>query len=259
MAQDPGAQRRAEAAALRAQAEKAAARDKRIKLLGSVAVAVVVVGIVLAGYLGAQASKAPEVKADPNAAAPAGTLPDSYGWPIKAVDASKSTLVIYEDPQCPICKQFEDEFGAGIRGLVDAGRINLVYQMAHFIDNGYPESKQSSRRSIAGLGCAIDQGVGLAYHDQIYANQPEVEGQGWTDANLKGFATTAGLSGAKLDAFNACFDAKTYLGWADNQNQYFSDQGIGGTPTLILDGQKVADEAFASSAAMVEYLSKNAK
>lgn len=259
MAQDSGSQRRAEAAALRAEAEKAAARDKRIKVLGGVAVAVVAVGIVLAGYLGAQASKPKPIQADPTAARPAGTLADTYGWPIQPVDSAKSTLVIYEDPQCPICKLFEKQFSSDVRKLVTDGKINLVYQMATFIDVNLPQSNHASRRAIAGLGCAIDAGKGLEYHDLVYANQPATEGAGYSDALLKKLGKQAGITGDALTTFNSCFDEGKYLGWADNLNQQFQDKGIQGTPTLVLDGTTVPDTALTDNATLVAYLTKHAK
>lgn len=256
MAQDSGAQRRSEAAALKADAAKAAERDRRIKLLGGLGVIVVVFGIVLAGYLGAKSS---QPSADPTAKLPAGALSDTYGFPVAPVDDAKSTLVIYEDPQCPICKLFEEQYGPGIRQLVESGTINLVYQMATFIDDNLPQSQQASRRASAAIGCALDAGIGIQYHDIVFANQPEVEGDGWTDQTLRAFGEAAGLSGTKLDTFNQCVDDGTYLGWADNANQYFRDQQIPGTPNLVLDGTTVPDSAMSTLGDLVDYITKNAK
>jgi len=255
MAQDSGAQRRTEAAALKAQADKQAARDKRTKWLGGIAVAAVAIGIVAAGYLGA---KSAEPSADANAKSPKGVT-STYGLPMRPIDSAKSTLVIYEDPQCPICKLFEQQYGEGVRALVTSGKINLVYQMATFIDDNLPQSNQASRRSIAGLGCAVDQGKGIEYHDLIFANQPATEGDGFTDELLRELGSTVGLKGAKLNSFQSCFDDGTYLGWADNANQYFRDQGIPGTPNLVLDGTTVPDSAMSTIDDLVAYINKNAK
>ena len=120
MAQDSGAQRRAEAAALKAQADKQAARDKRVKIFGGIAVALVAVGIVFAGYLGAKSAKPSTPTADPNAKSPIGVT-STYGLPVLANKTAKSTLVIYEDPQCPICKLFEAQYAKTIRGLATSG------------------------------------------------------------------------------------------------------------------------------------------
>ena len=258
MAQDSGAQRRAEAAALKAEADKQASRDKRVKVLGGIAVAVVAVGIVFAGYLGAQSAKPSTPTADPSAKSPTGVT-STYGFPVAPVDSAKSTLVIFEDPQCPICKLFEEQFASSIRSLVTAGKLNLVYQMATFIDDNLPQSKQASRRAIAALGCAIDQGKGLEYHDLVYANQPATEGDGYSDELLRKLGGTAGLTGKKLTAFQKCFDDGSYLGWADNANQYFRDENIPGTPNLVLDGTTIPDTEMASVDTLMAYLNKNLK
>lgn len=258
MAQDPGAQRRAEAAALKAQADKQAARDKRVKLFGGIAVAVVAIGIVTAGYLGAKSATPSTPSADPNAKSPLG-ITKTYGMPYQPVDAARSTLVIYEDPQCPICKLFEQQYGAGIRALVTGGKINLVYQMASFIDDNLPQSNHASRRAVAALGCAVDQGKSIEYHDLIYANQPATEGDGYSDALLRELGSTAGLTGTKLKTFQSCFDDGTYLGWADNANQYFRDQKIPGTPNLVLDGTTIPDSAMSTIKDLTAYINNNAK
>lgn len=258
MAQDSGAQRRAEAASLKAQADKQASRDKRVKLFGGLAVGAVAVGIVLAGYFGAKSAQPTTPTADPDAKSPLGVT-STYGLPLAPVDSAKSTLVIYEDPQCPICKLFEQQFASSLRALVTNGKINLVYQMATFIDDNLPQSDQASRRSIAGLGCAVDQGKGVEYHDLVFANQPATEGDGFSDELLRKLGETAGLTGAKLTSFQKCFDDGTYLGWADNANQYFRDQNIPGTPNLVLDGTTIPDTAITTVATLTDYITKNAK
>ncbi len=256
MAKTEGGDRRTQAAAARAQAESAQKRESRIKILGGLAVLVVVVGIVFAGYFGAQASKP---HADAAAKQPVGTLQDAYGWAANGTDSSKSTLVVYEDPQCPICAQFEATFGTTILSFIKDKSVNVVYQMATFIDDNLPQSNHASRRAVAALGCAIDQGYGLEYHQLIYANQPSTEGAGYSDALLRKLGEAAGITGTKLTAFQKCFDAGTYLGWADNLGQKFRDNGIQGTPTLVLDGTQVPDAALASVKTFSDYIAQHKK
>ncbi len=248
--------RRAQAAAARAEAEIAAKRDQRIKIFGGIAVAVVVIGIVLAGYLGAQASK-PHASA--GAPQPKGTLAGSYGWPLKPIDPAKSTLVIYEDPQCPICRMFEQTFGTTVQKLAADSTVNVEYRIATFIDQNLPQSNHASRRALNGLGCAIDQGVGLQYHTLIYENQPANEGDGFSDQLLRSLGAKAGLTGSKLDAFNKCFDAGTYLGWADNSYQESLNQGIQGTPTVQLDGTTLPDTALKDLTSFTAYINAHKK
>lgn len=253
---DAGSKRREEAAALKKQAAAAESRDRRIKFIGGGVVALVVVGIIAAGVLGAQSSKP---KADPGNAIPTGVLTDTYGWPVKPIDAAKSTLSIYEDPQCPFCKQFEQAFGGTIKQLADDGTVNVVFQMASFLDRKLPQSSQASRRAIGAFGCAIDAGVGLEYHRLIYANQPAEEGTGWTDEQLLALGSAAGLSESQYPAFRDCVNDGRYLGWADNAQQHFDDEQIPGTPYIALDGKEIPDSALASLQAFVDYINQNKK
>jgi protein-disulfide isomerase len=253
---DSGSKRREAAAAVKAQAAEAESRDRRIKIIGSVVVALVVVGIIAAGVIGARSGQ-PSV--DPNNALPQSVLSKTYGWPLTPIDSAKSTLTIYEDPQCPYCGQFEAAYGETVAKLSSDGTVNVVYQMAAFLDDNLPQSKKASRRAINALGCAIDQGAGLAYHRLIYASQPQQEGAGWTDEQLLKLGSLSKLEGDALAKFESCAKAGTYLGWSDNATQVFRDNQIPGTPYIELDGKQVPDSALASVTAFVDYVTQNKK
>lgn len=253
---DAGSKRREDAAALKAQAAAAESRDNRIKIIGSVVVALVVVGIIAAGVIGARAGKP---NANPANALPKTVLSDGYGWPLAPIDGAKSTLTIYEDPQCPYCGAFETAYGETVAKLSSDGTVNVVYQMAAFLDDNLKQSKHASRRAINALGCAIDQGAGLEYHRLVYASQPQDEGAGWTDEQLLKLGPLAKLSGDALTKFEDCTTAGTYLGWADNATQKFRDDQIPGTPYIELDGKQLPDSALQSVAAFTDYIAQNKK
>ena len=253
---DAGSKRRQEAAALKKQASAAVWRVKEQFDEGSGVVGLVVVGIIAAGVIGAQSSKP---QADPSNALPTGVLSDTYGWPVKAIDDTKSTLVVYEDPQCPYCKMFEQAYSSTLKELSDNGTVNVVFQMASFLDDKLPQSNQASRRAIGALGCAIDKGVGFEYHRLIYANQPADEGTGWSDDQLLAIGSAAGLTEAQYPSFADCVSAGTYLGWADNAQKHFDDEQIPGTPYIALDGKELPDSALASISAFVDYINQNKK
>lgn len=253
---DAGSKRRQDAAALKAQAAAAENRDRRIKFIGGGVVGLIVVGIIAAGVIGAQSSKP---QADPGNAIPTGVLSDTYGWPLQPIDDSKSTLAIYEDPQCPYCKMFEQAYGQTVKQLSDEGTVNVVFQMASFLDSKLPQSNKSSRRAIGGLGCAIDSGVGFEYHRLIYANQPADEGTGWSDGQLLALGSASGLTEAQYPPFRDCVESGKYLGWADNAQQHFDDEQIPGTPYIALDGKELPDSALQSPQAFIDYINQNKK
>jgi protein-disulfide isomerase len=252
---------REKAAAARAEAMKAEkARQRRVNLLiggGLLVVIGLIVGAVV--YNSNQSSSGSGLAmpaVDPAAPLPKTVLPSSapqaYGVPFGTSAATKSTVQVWEDFQCPICAQFEATQGAAVQQLATDGKIYLVYRPASFLDTSFPQSNHSSARAVSAWGCAIDAGVGEKYHNVVFANQPTKEGQGYTDTQLLAFGTDAGLSGSAYDTFATCVNAHTYLGWAVNSAQAFTDAGIPGTPTVILDGTEIPSAQLGDAATYID-------
>lgn len=142
------------------------------------------------------------------------------------------TLDLYEDFQCPICHEFEKLFGAQIRSQASAGKVKLNYHVLNFLDSRSPN--ESSTRAALGAFCAADQGKFEAYHDQVYANQPQQEGAGWTDAQLKSYAQNVGLN---TSTWQTCVKDKKYQKYLDAVQQQAAKGGVTGTPTIKLNGK----------------------
>jgi protein-disulfide isomerase len=149
--------------------------------------------------------------------------------------AGAPTLDLYEDFQCPVCGKLEQVFGQQISSMAKAGDIKLVVHMMSFLDAKL--GNDSSVRAAAAAACAADQGKFLDYHGVVYANQPAQEGAGYTDADLMGFASKAGISGSALTTWTKCFDAKTHLGYAKDVETAAEKAGVFSTPTLKLNGK----------------------
>ncbi|TXH41405.1 MAG: disulfide bond formation protein DsbA [Actinobacteria bacterium] len=234
---------REKAASARAAAEASERRRERtVRFAIFGVVALVVLGIIGAVLWTTRSKPAPTPE---NTALPAGVAAPGYGAPVGT--ATKPVLDVYEDFQCPACAAFEKAAGATVDELVANGQVKVVYHPMNFLDANL--GNDSSTRAAAAFGCAVDAGVTLKYHDIVYANQPATEGVGYTDEQLKSFGQQAGLSGAQLDTFNACVDAKTYLGWPTLSNQAASENGVTGTPALFLNGSKLSNEDIASAEA----------
>ncbi len=252
---------REKAAAARAESMRVEkARQRRVNLLigGAllVVIGLIVGGVVFASNQNAASSGLTLPAADPNAALPTTVLPSTadqpYGVPYGTAAPTKSTVQVWEDFQCPVCAQFEAAQGAAMQQLAADGKIYLVYRPASFLDRSLPQSDLSSARAVSAWGCAIDAGVGAEYHGLVFANQPAKEGDGYTDAQLLGFGTDAGLSGAAYDTFAGCVNAHTYLGWAANSAQAFHDDGVAQTPTVLLDGTEIPSDQLANAAAYID-------
>jgi protein-disulfide isomerase len=207
-------------------AEKEAARRRRTRniLIGAVVAVVAVAGII------AWASNRTET--DTTAAMPAG-IDSDLGVPVGT--ASSPVVDIYEDFQCPICKTLEDNVGPALQQLIDSGDVKVVYHIMSFLDNNL--GNDSSTRTANAAGCAQDQGVFPAYHAEVFANQPAVEGDGYTDEQLLTFGETAGVE--DMDRFRACVSEETFAGWVTQVERRAEDDQISGTPTVLVDGTRV--------------------
>lgn len=247
--------RRERAAAARAAAQAGEKRRERtVRLIGALAVVAVVAGIigvaVYARNTEGSVAGVQVVDPDPSAPVPEGVLgADSewaFGVPYGSGGANVPVLEVWEDFQCPACGSLEELNGAGIQSLALDGSVRLVYRPTAFLDNNLGNT--SSAAAINAWGCAIDAGKTLEYHDLIYANQPTVEGEGWTREQFVGFAEESGITGVPLEQFNDCLTSNRYLGWAANSTQAFYDGNVEGTPRgylngTAIDGAQLADQA----------------
>lgn len=231
-------------------------------ILAAVVGVLVVVGIVLALWLPNRGSDQPGATGTTSGGATTGgsatsgsstattgavKLPTSVKDATSPVVASHGgvlkegvpTLTVFEDFQCPACKQAEDAFGARIRDLSTAGKINLVYYVETFLDDKL-RNDASKRAGNAAL-CAADAGKFEDVHDKIYAKQPTNEGDGYTEDALRSAATEAGISGAALDAWKQCVADKTYDPYLKGIDRYsFETIKLKGTPAFYVNSKQMS-------------------
>ena len=58
--------------------------------------------------------------------------------------SAPTTIKLYEDLQCPICKAFEGATGAQTEAAIEAGKVKVDYHMVAFLDDA-STTKYSSR------------------------------------------------------------------------------------------------------------------
>lgn len=243
---------REKAAQARAEAQAAERRRERtIRIVGGLAVLAVVLVIIWIG-VSQRGSSDNTPSADPNSALPTGVSAENqYGYQVNQA-ADKPNVEIYEDFQCPACGNLERQYGAMIQKQAADGNIQLTYRPMTFLDSNL--QSDSSVRAASALGCAINAGVGEKFHNIVYANQPQQEGQGWTDEQLKQFGTQAGLSGQQQTDFDKCVDAGTYKGWAQLSNDAAFERGVNSTPTIYVNGKELPGDALSSEQSLKDAL-----
>ncbi|WP_029210471.1 MULTISPECIES: DsbA family protein [Arsenicicoccus] len=245
----------------RRKAQAAAPRNNKGKVVAAAALVALLVLVAVGWAIWSQQSHKSEVAQKiANASTPPNATADGGGIvanPGKA-KAGAPTLVIYEDFQCPICKQVEDAVGPTVTKLSDEGKIKLEYHLRSFLDENIKRAMptvpnpDSSLRSAAAASCADAAGSFKAYHDVVFKHQPE-EGKGYTDQQLRvDLAQEAGLSGDALDGFQSCVQDKKMIGFATKMEQVGQQKGNTGTPQYLLNGKEIPFQTFAQDPAKLE-------
>jgi len=149
--------------------------------------------------------------------------------------SSPVTVDVYEDFMCPFCGAFEH----ASRDLVKkyAGRVAFRYHIISFLDRS--SSNHYSTRAANALGVVLDAAgpkVAKRFHDELYSNQPSEGSAGLADSQLVNFAVSAGAKEADVQAG---IDELRYRQWVANATDVASRNGVSGTPTIFVNGQKL--------------------
>ena len=194
-----------------------------------IAVAVVLLVVVGAGIWW-QLSRSAVTVEDAGASAPAELLDD--GVAVGTADAP--VVEVYADFLCPHCLELEERLGATIDELVTSGEARLVLHPVSFID------PTESARSAAALGCAAETTSVLGFQRALFANAAG----GFATERLVEVATATGLD----DDVVQCVRDEAQLEWAAAVDTAARDRGVGGTPTIFVDGEELPIEQTADPA-----------
>jgi protein-disulfide isomerase len=197
-------------------------RDRLLLLAGAVIAAAVVV-VVIALLAGGSDTSAGSGGTTPVTTSSLGGVPQD-GATLGAADAP-ATLDVYEDPQCPYCRQWAlDALPATVGDYVKTGRVKLVYRGVNIIG---PNSEQGLRAIYAaGLQDKLWEMA-----DALYRVQGD-ENSGWiTDDVIRDAASAAGADPDAVLEHMSDESVTTQLRRAGTQA---IAEGVQGTPTFVL-------------------------
>jgi len=119
------------------------------------------------------------------------TIDTANGSAISFDNGAATTIDIWEDSQCPVCKLFEDANGAYIESLIREKKANVRYHVLSFLGD---ESVRAANASF----CAADEGQYLDFQKAIYAVQSTVENSGfWSNETLVEMGKKIGITSTK--------------------------------------------------------------
>lgn len=154
---------------------------------------------------------------------------DGYGITFNADLKNKPTVDLWEDFQCPVCKQFELTNGSYVQQLVSEKKAKVVYHLLSFIG---PESVLAANASA----CAADENKFLAFHAYLYATQGSENSGAWSNAGLITAGAAVGLTDSK---FKKCVNNGTYSSWVTKIANDGQDKKINATPTVFVNGKEI--------------------
>ncbi len=133
------------------------------------------------------------------------TIDTANGSAISFDNGAATTIDIWEDSQCPVCKLFEDANGAYVESLIREKKANVRYHVLSFLGD---ESVRAANASF----CAADEGHYLDFQKAIYAVQSTVENSGfWSNETLvqrsrQQYHHQLDLSGSHVGVYRSALD-----------------------------------------------------
>lgn len=143
-------------------------------------------------------------------------------------------VVVYEDFQCPYCKQLEESVGDDLEDSMENGDITVEYRIVSFLDKASP-NEYSSRAANAAL-CVFDAagpGVFHDFHGELFEDQPDEGSAGPEDDELIAVASDEGADVEK------CINDKAMGDQVTKSTDLMADEGVTGTPAVFVDGEQV--------------------
>ncbi|MFD1937724.1 MULTISPECIES: DsbA family protein [Nonomuraea] len=221
---------------IKAQRETEKKQEQRKRIATYISVGVVAAAAIGAGWLFA-ANQSQSEQASANLAPV--TLQSDGTVAMGNAGVTAPVIDIYEDFQCPACKQLEETSGTTFKNLAAEGKAKVVYhpltifppQMNRGITRG------NSVRAGAAARCVTDGKQWMAYHDKLFANQPDETVEGFKTAELVELGKEAGVTAPD---FATCVTSQKHAdAYVAASDKTIAANSLSGTPTVKLNGKKM--------------------
>lgn len=145
-------------------------------------------------------------------------------------------VIVYDDPMCPHCQDFEADHGDYLRTAADDGTITLEYRPVAILGD-------DSVEAVNAAACVLDSAGPEAFYEFHRL---------WFDDTDADPADVAAESGADGSGVADCIDSGTHDGWADKVTDDARADGLEGTPTVRINGKDVAFEDLDKVESLIE-------
>src|SRR5271156_426257 len=138
-------------------------------------------------------------------------------------------LVLFEDPQCPYCREFEEISGEMLLQELNAATVSIEYRMRCFLGI-------ESVRADNALALAAELGQFNDLRLHLFAAQPPERTGGFTIPDLIELGKQVDLDSPQ---YEQGVREERYNRWVVEMDQVFQELDPEGTPAGLLDGQPV--------------------
>lgn len=145
-------------------------------------------------------------------------------------------VVIFQDFECVHCADFEAENADALEEAVTSGDIVLEYRNLNFLDRATP-TQYSSRAAAAAyeVGNQASAEEYRAFVEEVFSHQGT---GGLDDEQLVEIASSHGADIA------TALEENTWRPMVNVVSQESLANGVSGTPTVFIDGERLGSEAF---------------
>lgn len=159
------------------------------------------------------------------------------------------TLIEYGDFQCPTCKQFFPILNEVKKEYGD----DITFQFRHFpLTQIHPNAMAAHRAAEA----AGKQGKFFEMHDLLYQEQDTWSSLPDPTSVFEGYATQIGLN---IDQYKSDVASEAVAAAINADTKAGNEAGVSGTPTFILNGQKIKNpQSFDEFKKVIDEAIKNA-
>jgi protein-disulfide isomerase len=153
-------------------------------------------------------------------------------------------IQIYYDYLCPNCGLFEERNGDQLRDWIENEAATVEYHpLAIFTSKS--QGTEYSLRAANAVACVAENAPDafFAFHQSLFANQPEENTPGLSDEELVSYAAEAGATGSRVET---CIESQQFRRWVKDATTRALTGPITGTdveavestPTIIVNGQE---------------------
>jgi protein-disulfide isomerase len=219
---------------MRREREAEAARRKKRQRVLTILAGVVIVGLLAAiAFVIARAAGGDDSPgADGEVVAPQGATAD--GGVVVGAASAPVEVAIYYDYMCPACGAFEQANGEELNRLLEDEVARIELRPISFLDETSQGTRYSTRAANA-FATVADQAPdqAWAFHEALYAEQPQEGTEGLSDDAIATIAEDAGVPAEVIEEFT---DLR-HEGWVAEVTEKAFDSGVEGTPTVLIDGE----------------------